>query len=665
MIKRHSILPSNRIVIRYSLVTIVLVFIVAIAMPYLLNYPPGSINTDFDIEMSYISYTWQFILICILGLLSITVLIKISFKNIDKWYQLADDQKYQDKKFLTKLIRKCFQLPYILFLLELIIPILVSLLILCLTGSHYDIMLFKLLFLLISFSLFLAVTSFVFSKDLYTDILSALYNRNLELETKIPLYAKIFMQVLPISLIILLVTSLIGYSKAVAEKEEILFDFYHSALLKTFDLNKTDYTEQEIVKLLNTIELYDTNNHHYFIIDPNGEIISNVNISDFIIKYTQEIAPNFNGKTYDSYGKDIQGSSIILKSSSGVFYVGIIYDVTANISLTYLIYNFFFSLFLMLILLHLFAKSFSKDLTKITTGLKNIQSNKEQYTFDYLPITSNDEIGDLVYAFNNIQDLTRNYIQEIHNSQEILIEKERLATLGQMIGGIAHNLKTPIMSISGAREALQDLVKEYDTSIGDKEVTNEDHHEISREMQEWLEKMRDHLAYMSDIITTVKGQAVNMSETVPTTFSIYEVLKQVDILMKHELKNALITLNVNCKISENTELKGNINSLVQVINNIISNAIQSYNGATNKSIDLLIFKENNDLIIAVNDYGSGMSKSVQDKLFKSMITTKGKKGTGLGLFMSYSNIKAHFNGDISFESEEGRGTTFYIHLPLE
>ena len=47
-----------------------------------------------------------------------------------------------------------------------------------------------------------------------------------------------------------------------------------------------------------------------------------------------------------------------------------------------------------------------------------------------------------------------------------------------------------------------------------------------------------------------------------------------------------------------------------------------------------------------------------------MITTKGKAGTGLGLFMSYSNIKAHFNGDITFDTEQNKGTTFYIHVPL-
>ena len=55
---------------------------------------------------------------------------------------------------------------------------------------------------------------------------------------------------------------------------------------------------------------------------------------------------------------------------------------------------------------------------------------------------------------------------------------------------------------------------------------------------------------------------------------------------------------------------------------------------------------------------------VKEKLFKEMITTKGKNGTGLGLYMSYSTIRAHFNGDIKVESEKGKGTTFSIILPL-
>ena len=97
---------------------------------------------------------------------------------------------------------------------------------------------------------------------------------------------------------------------------------------------------------------------------------------------------------------------------------------------------------------------------------------------------------------------------------------------------------------------------------------------------------------------------------------------------------------------------------------MISNAIQSYEGKTNQTIDLIVENDDKNLYISIRDHGCGLPKKVKDKLFKEMITTKGKNGTGLGLYMSYSTIKAHFGGDITFDSVEGQGTTFTITLPL-
>ena len=311
------------------------------------------------------------------------------------------------------------------------------------------------------------------------------------------------------------------------------------------------------------------------------------------------------------------------------------------------------------------GKDLSNDIDHVVEGLKNISNSENVVYANSLPITSNDEIGDLTSSFNEIQKITKKYVDQIHSSQETLMESERLASLGQLIGGIAHNLKTPIMSISGAIEGLSDLIKEYDSSIDDPDVNNQDHHEIAKDMNELIFKVRDYIEYMSDIITAVKGQAVTLSESDTICFTVDELVKRVYILMKHELKNAIVYLNIGVKTDENLALKGDINSLVQVINNMISNAIQAYNGKPEQKIDLIIEIKNNNLVIAVRDYASGLPKKVQDKLFKEMITTKGKNGTGLGLYMSYSTIKAHFNGDIQFETEDGKGTTFYIVLPLD
>ena len=150
-----------------------------------------------------------------------------------------------------------------------------------------------------------------------------------------------------------------------------------------------------------------------------------------------------------------------------------------------------------------------------------------------------------------------------------------------------------------------------------------------------------------------------------SNFTIEDLFKEVDILMKHELKNALVSLNIENKVENSITIEGNINSLVQIVNNIVSNAIQAYNGEPNKEISLSAFTENNNILIKIKDNGHGIPEEVQEKLFKEMVTTKGKNGTGLGLFMSYSTIKAHFHGDLQVTSEQNIGTTFTLILPTK
>lgn len=305
-----------------------------------------------------------------------------------------------------------------------------------------------------------------------------------------------------------------------------------------------------------------------------------------------------------------------------------------------------------------------KGTTKTLTLDKHFESLKKHFHIEFSSLNNKDSfIGTLIL----FKDITQHIedMDTIKRTQDTLMESERLSSLGQLIGGIAHNLKTPIMSISGAAEGLTDLIKEYDLSIGDSEVTAQDHHDIANDMSTWVSKIKNYTEYMSDIITAVKGQAVTLSETENVSFDLEELVKRVDILMKHELKNAIIYLNVSMQADSNIIINGDVNSLVQVINNMISNSIQAYNGKPEQKIDLILKKtEDNNLIITIKDYGPGLPEKVKSKLFKEMITTKGKNGTGLGLYMSYSTIKAHFNGDISVESEEGKGTTFNITLPL-
>ena len=320
----------------------------------------------------------------------------------------------------------------------------------------------------------------------------------------------------------------------------------------------------------------------------------------------------------------------------------------------------------------------SQTVEKISKSIKKANSAEITVSFEQhfseirkyfrIEITSinsdNNSLGTL-FLFKDITQHKED-METIRNNQDILMERERLAGLGQLIGGIAHNLKTPIMSIAGATQGLENLIKEYDESIDDPLVNSQDHHDIAKDMEECIPKIRAHLEYMSDIITTVKGQAVaSLSSDDFEEFTIAELVKRVNILMKHELKNAYIYLNILMKVDENTVIDGNVNVLVQVVNNIISNAIQAYDGKHDQNIQFEISQKENNMIFSITDFAGGLSKEVQDRLFKEMVTTKGKNGTGLGLYMSYSNIKAHFGGDITYKTEEGKGTTFNIVIPIK
>lgn len=356
--------------------------------------------------------------------------------------------------------------------------------------------------------------------------------------------------------------------------------------------------------------------------------------------------------------------------------------------------------------LYLNIKKINKHIEKIKKNNDKMESFElyikkieKHFNIEITSIINNGQFLGILILFKDITQHIED-MQNLKDNQSILMEKERLATLGQMIGGVAHNLKTPIMSISGATEGLEDLVNEYEKSVGDPEVTTSDHHAIASDMMNWIMKIRSYDNYMSDIITAVKGQAVNMNEDQSDSFTIEELLSRVNILMKHELKEALVTINEDIQIDKKTKIYGNVNSLVQVVNNLISNSIHSYgpadsiqkvaasgssfvkgNGAdlgssksigqeisevsTSRTIDLIICTKNDNIVISVTDYGCGMTEEIKDKLFKQMITTKGHNGSGLGLFMSYSTIKGNFQGDMNFTSELGKGTTFNIILPVK
>lgn len=653
---------SNQLVIYFLIIFFAFSFLLYNVIPILLNYPPDTINTTFDKEVSILYYVYQFLLV-VLGIsVFFVTYLKIALRKIDKWWK----HKSSDLETILMVRKKALTFSYKLYISMEIFPTIIVLAILMLTGSHPAILLFKMGTIIFSFSTLIASLFLIVSKNTLYPLLKYTSRYISKEETKpFSLKYKLIFQLFPGVLVVALILSLVGYYRLTLEKGSLLKNYYYTSLHTEITNISSNPTIKEMDTLLSPYYIEDSM-VFCFIENPDGSIQTSngQELSHFFVKYMHDLSASHGNMVYEAYTVDSQAVIEKIEYNGEVYTVGIYYEIASFSSfLLFLIISLLLFIFNLIIIIYV-VTSLNKDINNVNDELLHIIQSDTDTSNPKLPVTSNDEIGDLVSLLNQLQDLNTQHLNQIQDNQDKLMEKERLASLGQLIGGIAHNLKTPIMSIAGAVEGLNDLVKEYNASIGDAEVTNQDHHDIAKDMSTWIEKIKSYTEYMSDVITAVKGQAVTLSDEQAYTFSIEELVKRIDILMRHELKNALVNLVMDLQIEPDVTLKGNVNSLVQVINNMISNSIQAYNGQKDQNIDLIIVQENTNIIITIRDYAGGLPEEVEKKLFKEMITTKGKNGTGLGLFMSYSNIRAHFNGNITFETQKGVGTSFHIILPL-
>ncbi|MBC2579365.1 ATP-binding protein [Clostridium sp. DJ247] len=301
-----------------------------------------------------------------------------------------------------------------------------------------------------------------------------------------------------------------------------------------------------------------------------------------------------------------------------------------------------------------------KNNTKAMEILINTNVETKYFEVHANPIILNCEYLGSVLVFKDITVHKKN-LELIKQNQFQLIEKERLLSLSQLIGGVAHNLKTPLMSSSGGIQIIKrDIGKIYEYIHKDYKDAAETTKLIS-EINDWGQRITEYLVYMSNVITAVKGQVTEYSETEECYFSIQELEEKVTLLMAFEIKKSKCEFVKEIIIDPKQNIKGDVNSLIQVLNNLITNAIEA--SKEGNRITFGAYKIDHNVVFFVKNFGNKISEKIQSKIFNKMVTTKGKNGTGLGLYISKSIIKVRFNGEIYFETND-KETTFFVKIPL-
>ena len=645
-------------ILLYNVLVVIAGIIFSAIIPSILNYPPNSINSEFEttIDMG-LNYYVQVGFIIVIVIFFSNLYLLVTLKKVEKYKLYLEKTDEDSIKKLDDIIAKCFKRPSQIYIVHVLVPNIGMILIMSITGTSLSLTL-SIGILLFSLFLVIAILAYIFSKNLINQILIAVNNqKKYPSKFEMRFAHKIFLFFFPLIFSAILFSAVVSGSMLDKERGNAIFVNYK---------NKFENTSQQIDNLddvivfLKSIKKYDEKDVYFIISDKDViyEDQATDGLDDFFIKYTYNVANSH--RTYGYYASNLQAIFYTIPVNGTTYAYGILFNVSTNQTTLLLGYSLCI-LFITTCFLIYFSNNIGKQVMEVSENMM-IVGNEQNIDYDKkMTVVSNDELGDLVISFNKILDIEKKHNEQMERNQEILVEQERLSSLGQLIGGIAHNLKTPIMSISGASKALDDLINEYDKSIGNPQVEENDYHDIAKEMHEWNDKIEVYLEYMTEIINTAKGQAVSMNASMVTEFNIKELVTRIQILMKEQLMQFNCELNLDSSVNDEITIKGEISAIVQVLNNLINNAIEAYN-KTPGIINLRIYDDKTKVYIEVEDHAGGIPENIQDKLFKQMITTKGKDGTGLGLYMCYSTIKGKFNGNMSFESELGKGTTFKIVL---
>lgn len=251
-----------------------------------------------------------------------------------------------------------------------------------------------------------------------------------------------------------------------------------------------------------------------------------------------------------------------------------------------------------------------------------------------------DEIGNLVEAYNKAT-------YEIAESTRLLAQSEREGAWREMAKQVAHEIKNPLTPM---KLSIQYLLHAFQT--------NPDPKTIGPLMKRVADTLVEQIESLAQIATEFSNFA-KMPKAESMRFSINDLAASVHHLFRNERPDMDITIQLP---DRDFEVFADRNHITRVINNLLKNAIQSIPDNKKGKISLSLYQRGEKVVLQVTDNGSGIPPEIQEKVFTPNFSTK-TSGTGLGLAICKSIIEG-FNGDIYFETEVGKGTSFFVELPL-
>jgi two-component system NtrC family sensor kinase len=280
----------------------------------------------------------------------------------------------------------------------------------------------------------------------------------------------------------------------------------------------------------------------------------------------------------------------------------------------------------------MFFRMFLRPLGELERHMKKVADGQ----FSFIPIKSQDrEIVSLNSAFNRM-------LSEIEWRQSHVVQSEKLASLGTLLFGVAHELNNPLSNISTSTEILSEELEEADMDYK---------RELLGQIGEETDRAKDIVRSLLDYSRSGKKEMINLK-------------KAVDESIRFIKGDAPAKVEISVSVPEGITIFADKQRLQQVFLNLVKNGIDAMVSESGKITITAREVKGPAVEIRVSDTGSGMEQEIVSKIFDPFFTTKEtRKGYGLGLFIVHHIIVDEHGGSIDVESSPGRGTTFMITLP--
>jgi signal transduction histidine kinase len=261
------------------------------------------------------------------------------------------------------------------------------------------------------------------------------------------------------------------------------------------------------------------------------------------------------------------------------------------------------------------------------------------------------------------QELLSN-LEKLHQFQGQLVETEKMASLGDMVAGIAHEINTPIGLGVTASSLLADRLQQIKQSFEDQTLKSSQLKKFLNESEENIDITYRNLERAAKLISSFKQVAIDQSNTDIRQFNVKELLEEVTLTLKERITKSNIKITIDCP--KNLIIESSPGPISQIIINLIMNSIiHGFEHRHQGVITILIRYLSEQLFITYKDDGVGIDETIKARIFDPFTTTKrGSGGSGLGLHLVFNLVTQALHGHIDFESSTAHGTAFNITFPV-